>query len=165
MGKTPLTISSFSARTTCKYSGSSDVAPTCVVVLAFGEFARRCLVSVFDAMASLGDERGPLKTHEQRAVPLLADRAYGDEPLSRTGRRLALRQHLRFGVDGITDEHRRGDLDIVPAEIADGLLADVANAHAHHHRQRQAAIDKRSLELRLGRVLLVEMQRMLVHRD
>src|SRR5262245_16357683 len=133
--------------------------------LTFGELALRTLVSVFDAMASLGDQRRPLKTHELRAVSLLADRSHGDKALPRPRRRFSLREHLRFGVDGITDEHRRCQLDVVPAEIADRLLADVTHAHAHHHRQCQAAIDQRLLELGLGRIDLVEVQGVGVHRQ
>src|SRR5690348_2173226 len=101
--------------------------------------------SLFDTMASLGDQRSPLKAHEPRAVPFLANRAYGDKALPRPRRGFALRQHLRLGVDRVADEDRRGQLDVIPAEITDRLLADVADAHADHHRKRQAAVDQRPL--------------------
>src|SRR5215472_8583152 len=90
----------------------------------FGALARRGLVSVFDAMASLGDQRGPFKAQKLRAISLLADGANGDETLPWPRAGFALRQHFGLGIYGVADEHRRGQLDVGPAEIGDRLLAD-----------------------------------------
>src|ERR1700730_18594960 len=116
-------------------------------------------------MASLGDQCCTFEAHELRSVGLLANGPYGDKALPWPRSRLALRKHLRLGVDRVSDEYGGGQLDVVPAEIADGFLADVAHAHSDDHRQRKTAIDQRSLELRLCGVLLVEMQGMGVHRQ
>src|SRR3546814_10844741 len=47
----------------------------------------------------------------------------------RTGFGLTLVQNLALGIDRISVEYRRGQLDVGPAEIGDGLLAQVADAH------------------------------------
>jgi hypothetical protein len=47
----------------------------------FGRLARRALVSVFDPMTSLGDQRGALEAHELcTVVSLLANRTHRDKP-------------------------------------------------------------------------------------
>ena len=76
---------------------------------------------------------------------------------------LALRQHLGLRVERVADEHRRAQPDVGPAEIADRLLADVADAHADHDREREAAVHQRPAELRLRRIGGIEMQRVGVH--
>src|SRR6266851_2933807 len=118
----------------------------------------RRFLSLADRMASLWDENRPLETHEPRPVRLGAQGPHRHDALPGPGRRFAFRYYLRLRIDRVADENRRGQLDVVPAEIADRLLADVADAHADHHRERQAAIDQRLLELGFGRVDLVEVQ-------
>src|SRR5262249_37673644 len=67
------------------------------------------------------------------------------------------------GVDRVAGEHRRGEPHLVPAEVGDGLLAHVGDAHAGDHGERQAGIDQRPLELGAGAVGGVNVQRVLVH--
>ena len=55
------------------------------------------------------------------------------------------------------------ELDVGPAEVGDGLLAHVGDAHADHQRHRERRGDDAAAELGLAAVLLVEMQRVGVH--
>src|SRR3546814_10790912 len=83
----------------------------------------------------------------------------------RTGFGLTLVQNLALGIDRISVEYRRGQLDVGPAEIGDGLLAQVADAHPRDDGKGQRAVDQRLSELALRRVFGIEMQRVRVHRQ
>ncbi len=104
-----------------------------------------------------------LEGHEHGAVRLEAARAHGDEALAGPALRRALGEHLAVGVDRVADEHGRRQLDLAPAEVGDGLLAHVGDAHAGDDREREAAVDQRLLELGLRGIGGIEMQRVLVH--
>src|SRR5688500_15675178 len=85
---------------------------------------------IIDGMIALRHQHGPLEADEDGAVSLAAGRAHGDDPLGAPLCRLTLGQNLGFRVDRIADEDRCGETNVGPAEIADRLLADVADAHA-----------------------------------
>ena len=87
-------------------------------------------------------------------------------PLRRTRLAFADRQDLALGIDRITVEHGGWHFNFVPAQIGDGLLADVRDAHPRDDRcKRQARIHQRLSELAVLGVFLIEMQWMLVHRQ
>src|SRR4051794_1244099 len=116
-------------------------------------------------MASLRDEHRLFKAHELRTVSLCPESPYRDNALPRPRCRFALRYYLGLRVDRVADEDWCRELDVIPAEITDRLLAHVADAHAHNHRQRQATVHQRLLELGLCRIRMVEVKRVLVHRQ
>src|SRR5258707_6691551 len=114
-------------------------------------------------MAAHRDERRPLEGHEHRAVGLLSGGAHGDDAMVRPRRRFALADHLGLGVDRVAGEDRRGEPYLVPAEIGDGLLAHVRDAHAGDDGERQARVHQRAAELGGRAVRGIDVQRMLVH--
>src|SRR5882757_251156 len=120
---------------------------------------------VFDCELPLRDQHRALELNELSAVGFFADSSDSHDTHLWTRRRLALAQHLRLGINGVADEYRRGQFDIAPAEVCNRFLADIADAHAHHDRQRQAAVHHRAFELRSLCVGVVEVKRVSVHRQ
>ena len=55
--------------------------------------------------------------------------------------------------------------ELLGGEVGDRLAGDVADAHAERERVDERADDDVALLLRLGRVHVVEVQRVVVHRD
>jgi site-specific recombinase len=56
-------------------------------------------------------------------------------------------------------------LDELVLEIGDAILAHVLHAHPHHDPEDQRAHDEATPVLRLARVVVVEMERVRVHRE
>ena len=78
--------------------------------------------------------------------------------------RLALRQDLTSGIDGVPAKDRRHQPQVGPANVGDRLLADIRHANAGDNRQgRQLSTTGRPNGQ--GRVNLIEVQRVLVHRQ
>src|SRR5262245_20219068 len=120
---------------------------------------------VIDGVALHRDQARALESHEHRPVRLLPRGAHRDDAVVRPRAGLALADDLGLGVDGVAGEHWRGQAHLVPAEVGDGLLAHVGDAHPGNNGERQARVDQRSLELGTGAVGGVDVQGMLVHRQ
>src|SRR6266850_7502013 len=120
---------------------------------------------VIDRVAAHRDERRALEGHEDDAVGLLAGGAHGDDAVVRPRLGFALGDDFRFGIDGVAGEDRGGEAHLVPAEVGDGLLAHVGDAHAGDDGERERGVDERPLEFGAGAVHRVDVQRMLVHRQ
>src|SRR5664279_5890122 len=118
---------------------------------------------VVHAVPALGNENGPLERHEFRSVGFLAECLDRHDALGWPLGGLPFIENFRLGVNGVSNENRGRELDVVPAQIADCLLADVADAHAGDNRESKATVYQRPTEFRLGRVSIVEMQGMLIH--
>src|SRR4051794_41123587 len=129
----PRTISSFRLAWIWRYKRSFGL-PEPRGRSAFRTRLRGSLRSFANRLASLRDENCPFETHELRAVGLGPKGPHRDDALPRPRRRFAFLQDLGFGIDRVADEDRRRQLDVIPAEIADRLLAHVADAHADHDR-------------------------------
>src|SRR5262249_1471200 len=79
--------------------------------------ARLIVQLVVNRMAAHRDERGALEGHEYGAIRLLAGGAHRDDAVVRARVGFALADHFRLGVDRVAGENRRGEADLVPAEV------------------------------------------------
>src|SRR5262245_23409931 len=120
---------------------------------------------VFHAVAAFRDQHGPVERAHLGAVLVGADGAHAHEAGARPRLGVALVEDLGVGVQRVAGEHRVGQPDVGPAEVRDRLLAHVGDAHADDQRDRERAADDALPELARLRVLLVEVQRVGVHRQ
>ncbi len=81
------------------------------------------------------------------------------------GLRLALLQHLGLAVERVAVEDRRGVLELFGGEVGDRLAAHVADRHAERQRVHQRPHHHVASLLGLGCVHVVDVQRVVVHRD
>ncbi len=81
------------------------------------------------------------------------------------GLRLALLQHLRLAVERVAVEHRSGVLELFGGEVGDRLAAHVADGHAERQRVHERADHDVAPLLGLVRIHVVDVQRVVVHRD
>src|SRR5689334_19607688 len=149
--------SSCQSSSPCRYSTaapacaplSDTTAPTTIVSCAAAaqsqppKRTRLVIQPVIDGMAAHRDEAGTLEGHEHGPVRFFSRGANGNDAVVRPRAGLALADDLRLGVDRVAREHRRGEPDLVPAEVGDRLLAHIGNAHAGDDGERQATVDER----------------------
>ena len=114
-------------------------------------------------MAPLRDQDTAVEDADDIAVLVAPGGAYGDHACRRPALRFPLVEDLRLAVKRVPGKQWMREADVLPAEVGDGLLADVGHAHAHQHRHRQGARDQWPPELACLGVFHVEVQRMGVH--
>lgn len=68
--------------------------------------------------------------------------SYMDDSAVRSALRRTLVGHLAFRPQGIPNENRVQQLDVIPTEIGHGVLTDITHAHPDHDRQSQCGVDK-----------------------
>ena len=76
-----------------------------------------------------------------------------------------LLQHLGLAEQRVAVEHGRGVLELLGRQVGDRLAADVGDRHAERERVDERAHDDVAPLLGLRRVHVVEVQRVVVHRD
>ena len=81
------------------------------------------------------------------------------------GSGLLLLEHLRLAEQRVAVEHRRRVLELFGREVGDRLAAHVADRHAERQRVHERTDHHVAPLLGFGRVDVVEVQRMVVHRD
>ena len=92
-----------------------------------------------------------------------AQRSHRDESRGGARGRFAFAEYLSLGIERVAREHRCRHADLFPAEVGDGFLAYVGDAHADDNRERERGGDDAAAEFRLLGIFSVEMQRMRVH--
>src|SRR5688572_28315741 len=117
------------------------------------------------ACVSLNHEDGAVELADLHLVLIEAERLDRHDAGARATLRVALVEHLGLGVQRVAGKERVREPDVGPAEIRDRLLADIGHAHADHERDGERAAHHAAPELAVARVLLVEMQRVRVHRE
>ena len=81
------------------------------------------------------------------------------------GPRLALLEHLGLDEQRVAVEDRRGVRELLGGEVGDRLARHVRDAHAERERVDERADDDVAALLRLRRVHVVDVERVVVHRD
>src|ERR1051326_1938653 len=110
------------------------------------------------APAPVDHQRPPERDHD-RPVLVEPGGPAGHDADVRPRARLSLLQDLGAGVDRVALEHGRRQPHLVPAQIGEHVLRHVGHALAGHESERERRVDQRSLELRLRRVVAVEVDR------
>src|SRR5882724_6994682 len=115
--------------------------------------------------AALAHHRVASGAHHELAVLVLRAVLEGDDAPLRPRLRLALVHDLRLRVDRVAVKDRLGELHLVEPEVADGgAQRGLADREPDGDAQGEQAVHERLAELRLGRGVEVEMQRLRVHR-
>src|SRR3954453_14317180 len=109
-----------------------------------------------DEALELGDEE-----------PVLVEDAgvHADRTAGRLGLRLALLEDLGLAEQRVPVEHRGGVLELLRGEVRDRLAADVGDAHPERQRVDERADDDVAPLLGLRGVHVVDVQRVVVHRQ
>src|SRR3984885_7156558 len=106
-----------------------------------------------------------LKLGEEHAVLVKHTLVHLDGAEVGLGLRLLLLKHLGLAVQSVAVEHRRRMLELFGCEVGDRLATDVAHRHAQRERVHERAHDDVAALLSFGRVDVVEVQWVVVHRD
>lgn len=103
----------------------------------------------------------------QDYVPVLVEpaREARDETCVRSGLRFAESRNQALCVQCVVNENRVEELDVGPAEVCDGVLADVRNTEAKDHGDGQARVDELTCKRGLRRIVIVEVHLIGVHRQ
>src|SRR5688572_23753035 len=76
-----------------------------------------------DTVLAQGNQERALVGHEDGAIRLQPPGLHGDDALRLARAGHALGEHLALRVDGVPDEDRSGEPDLLPAEVGHGLGA------------------------------------------
>src|SRR3954469_1602503 len=110
-------------------------------------------------------EHEPLELGDEHAVLVEHARVHLHRAAVGLRLRLALLEHLGLAEQRVAVEHRRRVLELLRGEIGDGLAADVGDAHPERQRVHERPDDDVAPLLRLRRVDVVDVQRVVVHRQ
>ena len=116
-------------------------------------------------MAAFRDEHITLKRNDFGSVCFLARRLNGDNALRWARFTFANAKDFAFSIKRITVKHGCWHFNFVPAQIGNGLLAHVRDTHSRNNGKREARVHQRLAELTMLGIFLIEVQRMLVHRQ
>jgi hypothetical protein len=117
------------------------------------------------ARVAPGNEDEALELGHEQAVLVEHAGVDADRPAVGLGLRLALLEHLGLAEQGVAVEHRGGVLELLGGQVGDRLPADVRHAHPERQRVDERPDDDVAALLRPRRVHVVDVQRMVVHRQ
>ena len=106
-----------------------------------------------------------LELGHENAVLVEHPGVHPDRPPVGLGLGRADLQHLGLAEQRVAVEHRRGVLELLGGEVRDRLAAHVRDAHPERQRVDQRPDDDVAALLGLGGVHVVDVQRVVVHRD
>ena len=106
-----------------------------------------------------------LELGHEHAVLVEHARVHLDGAAVGLGARLPLLEHLGLAEQRVAVEHRRRVLELFGGEVGDRLAADVADGHAERERVDERAHDDVAALLGGARVDVVDVQRVVVHRE
>src|SRR5687767_3152730 len=111
------------------------------------------------------DEHGALELRDELTGLLVHPGVDLDDAAVRLGLRRPHLEHLRLAEQRVAVEDRVGVAELLGREVRDRLAGHVAHRHAHRERVDERAHHHVFSLLRLRRVVVVDVKRVVVHRD